>query len=91
MKKTETESGKPSGDSASNSKTADDTGVENSEKKDTGRRIQDAILSKDPSRKLNLDRRSKNSDRRVDSDPNYNGPARRNTIDRRLNLKDRRK
>lgn len=55
-----------------------------------GRRIQDEIASKDPTRKLNLDRRVKNSERRLADDPNYKGPSRRYTIDRRVNLKDRR-
>jgi hypothetical protein len=87
MKTPETEPGNTPGDS----ETADDTSVIKNEKKNAGRRIQDAIISKDPGRKLNLDRRTQNSDRRVDTDPHYNGPARRNIIDRRLNLKDRRK
>ena len=72
------------------SEIADDTSVDHSEKKGTGRRLQDGLVSKDPSRKFNVDRRTKGSDRRGNSDPSYNGPARRNTIDRRLNLKDRR-
>ena len=72
------------------SESVDDASVENSEKKNTGRRLQDGIISKDPNRKMNLDRRVVNSDRRISEDSNYNGPARRNTIDRRLNLKDRR-
>ncbi len=76
--------------SANNSESADDTSVENSEKKVTGRRLQDTLSKDHPKRKLNLDRRIANSDRRVAEDPNYNGPARRNTIDRRMNLKDRR-
>jgi len=77
--------------SANESEIADDASVENSEKKDAGgRRLQDSIISKDPSRKLNLDRRTKGSDRRIDTDPGYNGPARRYNIDRRLNTKDRR-
>jgi len=76
--------------SANDSKITDDTSVENSEKKETGRRLQDAIISKDPHRKMNLDRRTARSDRRVDSDPHYRGPSRRYTIDRRLKLKDRR-
>ena len=77
-------------ESANDSKAADDVGSENSQKKATGRRLKDSIVSKDPLRKLNLDRRAENSDRRIANNPNYNGPARRNTIDRRLNLKDRR-
>jgi hypothetical protein len=72
------------------SELVDETSMEISEKKNTGRRLQDGIVSKDPNRKLNLDRRVVNSDRRIADDSNYNGPARRNTIDRRLNLKDRR-
>jgi hypothetical protein len=76
--------------SANDSEVADDTSVEDSEKKKTGRRLQDGIISKDPGRKFNLDRRVKNSDRRVNTDPNYKGPSRRFTIDRRLNRKDRR-
>ena len=75
---------------SNDSETVDDMSVENSKKENTGRRLQDSIISKDPGRKLNLDRRTKNSERRADSDPNYNGPARRLIIDRRLNLKDRR-
>jgi hypothetical protein len=70
--------------------TSDDTSVESSEKKNTGRRLQDAIISKDPTRKMNLDRRTARSDRRADTDPKYKGPARRFTIDRRLTSKDRR-
>ena len=76
--------------STNNSELADDASVENSEKKVTGRRLQDNISKGHPKRKLNLDRRAENSDRRIAVNPNYNGPARRNTIDRRLNLKDRR-
>ena len=76
--------------SSNDSETVDDMSVENSKNENTGRRLQDSIISKDPGRKLNLDRRVKNRERRADSDPNYNGPARRLTIDRRLNLKDRR-
>ncbi len=73
--------------SANNSESADDTSVENSEKKVTGRRLQDTLSKDHPKRKLNLDRGSGNSDRRVAEDPNYNGPARRNTIDRRTESK----
>jgi hypothetical protein len=76
--------------SANNSELADDVNVEDNEKKVTGRRLQDTLSKDHPKRKLNLDRRSENSDRRVADDHNYSGPARRNTIDRRLNLKDRR-
>ncbi len=74
---------------ANDSETADDASVK-SENKNAGRRLQDGIISKDPARKFNLDRRVKNSDRRVNTDPNYKGPSRRYTIDRRVNLKDRR-
>lgn len=77
--------------SANDSEMADDVTLDKGENKNTGRRLQDSITSKDPHMKLNLDRRVKNSDRRFDSDPNYKGPSRRYTIDRRLNLKDRRK
>ncbi len=76
--------------SSNDSKIADDTSKENSEKKDTGRRLQDALISKDPNRKFNVDRRTKGSERRVNTDPSYQGPVRRYTIDRRLKLKDRR-
>jgi hypothetical protein len=76
--------------SSKDSKIADDTSEENSKKKDTGRRLQDALISKDPNRKFNVDRRTKGSERRVNTERSYKGPARRNTIDRRLNLKDRR-
>ena len=86
MATSKTESNKPANDS----EVADDVSVENSEKKNTGRRLQDDIISKDPHRKLNLDRRVKNSDRRVNTEPNYKCPSRRYNIDRRLNLKDRR-
>ena len=75
---------------SNDSELVDETSLENNEKKNTRRRLQDGIVSKDPNRKLNLDRRVVNSDRRIAEDSNYNGPARRNTIDRRLNLKDRR-
>jgi hypothetical protein len=81
---------KESDKAVSESGTADDASVENSDKKNSGRRLQDSLESKDPSRKFNVDRRSKGSDRRQDTDPNYNGPARRLTIDRRINTKDRR-
>jgi len=75
---------------AGKSDIADGTSAESSEKKNTGRRLQDAIISKDPTRKLNLDRRTARNDRRANTDPNYKGPARRFTIDRRLTSKDRR-
>ena len=76
--------------SSDNSEIADNTSEGNSEKKDTGRRLLDALISKDPNRKFNVDRRTEGSDRRDNTDPSYIGPARRNTIDRRLNLRDRR-
>jgi len=76
--------------SSNDSEIADDTSVDHSEKKGAGRRLQDGLVSKDPNRKFNVDRRTKGSDRRGNSDPSYNGPARRNTIDRRIKLKDRR-
>ncbi len=63
---------------------------DNSEKRTTGRRRQDTVISNNLNQKLNLDRRASNSDRRINSDPSYKGPSRRYTIDRRLNLKDRR-
>jgi len=69
---------------------ADNANVDHSEEKGAGRRLMDNLISKDPGRKFNVDRRTRGSDRRRDSDPNYNGPARRHTIDRRINLKDRR-
>lgn len=76
--------------SSDNSEIADDTSEGNSEKKETGRRLLDTLISKDPSRKFNVDRRTQGSDRRGNTDPNYTGPVRRNTIDRRLKLRDRR-
>jgi len=79
-------SSKPTTDS----ETADDSRKEKSEDIKKGRRLQDGIVSKDPNRKLNLDRRVTQNERRFDSDPNYKGPSRRYTIDRRLNTKDRR-
>lgn len=54
------------------------------------RRIQDGITSKNPTRKMNLDRRLKNHERRSNSDSDYKGPSRRYTIDRRQTNKDRR-
>jgi len=55
------------------------------------RRLQDGIVSKNPSHMMNLDRRFKAKERR---DLNYNdsyvGPARRFIIDRRLKISDRR-
>ncbi len=55
------------------------------------RRIQDGITSKTPTRKMNLDRRYKNSERRCIKETGYKGWARRFTIDRRKTAKDRRK
>jgi len=55
------------------------------------RRIQDGITSKTPTRKMNLDRRYKNSERRYLKDSGYKGWARRFTVDRRKTAKDRRK
>jgi len=53
------------------------------------RRIQDGITSKNPTRKMNLDRRC-NSERRSIHDSDYDGRPRRYTIDRRMTTKDRR-
>ena len=55
------------------------------------RRTQDSITAKNSARKMNLNRRGKNSERRGNGDPGYNGPHRRYTVDRRLTNKDRRK
>lgn len=55
------------------------------------RRIQDGIKSKDPTGKMNLDRRYENSERRCIKDSDHKGPPRRFTIDRRLVTRDRRK
>ena len=76
--------------SVNNSEASGIASVGDNEKNNTGRRMQDNIISKDPNRKYNLDRRVENSDRRVNRDPSYKGPSRRYNIDRRLNLKDRR-
>ena len=88
--------------SANDSEITDNSTVESKEKKGTGRRLLDAILSKNSNRKLNpgrriaySDRRSgivrrSGSDRRINTDHGYDGPTSRFTIDRRLNLKDRR-
>ncbi len=56
----------------------------------TGRRLEDAIITRGSKRKLNFDRRVKRNERRVDLDPNYKGKARRFTIDTRAGRKDRR-
>lgn len=69
---------------------ANATSLKKSEKKNSGRRRQDAVIANITNPVLNLDRRAANSDRRINNDPNYNGPSRRYTIDRRLNMKDRR-
>ncbi len=53
------------------------------------RRIQDSITSKNPTRKMNLDRRC-NSERRSSKDSDYDGLPRRYTIERRMTSKDRR-
>jgi len=63
--------------------TKDDAGAGRDNKKATGRRLQDAITSKNPNRKMKLDRRIKSDDRRDRQDPHYKGPARRNSIDTR--------
>lgn len=55
------------------------------------RRLQDSIESKDPTRKMNYDRRLKNNERRSRNDADYDGPSRRLTIDRRRTVVDRRK
>ena len=82
--------------SANESEMASNATVESSEKKGTGRKLLDAILSKNLNRKSNPDRRIAHSDRRsgrdrrANTDNNYKGPTSRFTIDRRLNSKDRR-
>lgn len=74
----------------SDKESENDSRAGNNENKKTGRRIQDAITSKNPSRKLNLDRRTARNERRANADPNYKGPSKRYNIDRRQNTKDRR-
>ena len=55
------------------------------------RRIEDNVVTKNPSHRLNLDRRFKMNERRnLNSNYNYIGPVRRFTIDRRLGIGDRR-
>jgi len=81
---------KISSKSSNDSEVVKGDGVGNSEKKRTGRRLQDTVILKDSSRKLNLERRILSVDRRVDTDPDYKGPARRYTVDSRVKLKDRR-
>ena len=86
MEKSTKEPNKPANDSVKK----EDPSVGNSEKKDTGRRLQDSAIVKDSNRKLNLERRVPSDERRIDADPHYKGPARRYTIDSRVKLKDRR-
>lgn len=74
------------GSSSAQSKEKDDTAETKHD-----RRLQDGITSKNPTRKLNLDRRLKGNERRTNYDDNFTGQPRRFTIDRRLNNKDRRK
>ncbi len=76
--------------STKDSDIAEDTSVAKSENKDTGRRLKDSVALKNPTRKLNLERRVPSDERRVDVDPRYRGPTRRYTIDSRVKLKDRR-
>ena len=76
-------------------KTSKDSSTEQSKEKDNtigtkNRRLQDGISSKNPTRKLNLDRRLKNNERRTNYDYSFSGQPRRYTIDRRLTNKDRR-
>jgi len=56
------------------------------------RRIQDDIVSRNPTHKMNLERRLNNNERRGKTyfAHIYNGPARRLIIDRRLRTDDRR-
>jgi len=55
------------------------------------RRLQDGIVSKNPTHIMNLDRRFKARERRdLNYSDNYNGPARRFIVDRRLKINDRR-
>jgi hypothetical protein len=75
--------------SVGDSNIADDSGAEESENQDAGRRLQDTFTSEISSRNLNFDRRVKRSDRRSDTDPGYKGPVRRYNIDPRK-PKDRR-
>jgi len=55
------------------------------------RRLQDAIRWKNPTRKMNYDRRLKNNERRSIYYYAHVSSPRRFTIDRRLIMKDRRK
>jgi hypothetical protein len=66
---------------------ADDVGNDSKH----GRRIQDGITSKDPTGKMDLDRRYKDSDRRCMYPSVYKGRAQRFTVDRRQATRDRRK
>lgn len=92
METPKTEHNKSDNDSA----TVDNDSAESNETKGTGRKLLDAILSKNSNRKPYHDRRIKHSDRRsgrdrrTNTDNNYDGPVSRFTIDRRLSLKDRR-
>lgn len=65
---------------------AEDTDTVNDQPR---RRIQDGITSKNPTRKMNLDRRC-DSERRSIQDSDYDGLPRRYTIERRIITKDRR-
>lgn len=73
--------------STTNEKAEEDDAIED----ETGRRIQDDITSRDPTGKMNLDRRYPDSERRSNKDSDYDGPPRRYTIDRRKITKDRQK
>lgn len=55
-----------------------------------GRRVSDAIVPKDATHKMNLERRVKGNERRQSDNSSYRGPGRRLTVDRRINTKDRR-
>ena len=55
------------------------------------RRIQDGITSKNPTGKMDLDRRYKDSDRRCLYPSVFKGRAQRFTVDRRQATTDRRK
>ncbi|MCW9014394.1 MAG: hypothetical protein OQL06_11470 [Gammaproteobacteria bacterium] len=55
------------------------------------RRIQDSLDAKNPTHKMNLERRFKNNERRDLKKITVDAPARRLTIDRRLKTGDRRK
>ena len=83
---------------------ADDKSLKNKENSDSDeaaggadsdakhdRRIQDGITSKDPTGKMDLDRRYKDSDRRCMHPSVHKGRAQRFTVDRRQATRDRRK